>query len=300
MLTNDEARDLMVELLTAETDRDRQVRVGPSNLADPCDRSVAYALLGETNRTAFVDRYWLGRVIGTAVGGLLEDRAAGKPGLEAEKRVKVGTIPGYGDVFGSIDLLVDRTVVDYKGAWRKDIALLEDYLQRKGLHRVGEVPRFKFVKAAGRQKYDRRVLSIATGTVLEMTEPEYEHALRKVEYKFNGYAGQTSLYALSGVADHCVIAMFARDGNAGFDNPGLDGYVDPRRKHDIWTWGFPADLEYAQALLDRAGRIWARLQGGGSPADFEAHELCFACSKAQEDNTVADITAMFEEKGEAA
>lgn len=288
-LTAEEVRALTIELLTEETDRDRQTRVGASDLSDQCDRSLAYALLGETNRSSVTDRYWLGRVIGSSVGALLESRAITRPELSPERHVWFGDIPGYGCVGGSIDLLVDRTIVDFKGAWRKDIALIEDYLQRQGVHRVGEKPRYE-QQARGNYKFN-----VATDQVLTMSANAYEHALKKVEYKVDRYVGQVSLYALSGVADYCVLQFFARDGNAGYDNPGLEGYADPRRKHDLFPWGFEPDLDYARFLLDRAARIWAQLQDGATPSDFEAHPLCFACEKAGEADVMADVFAIFEE-----
>ena len=289
-MTDAEVRHLTISLLTQETDRDRQTRVGASNLSDPCDRSLAYAMAGESNRSAAIDRYWLGRVIGSAMGGLWEDRAIREPNLTPEKHVWFGDIAGYGKVGGSIDLLVEDEdhLIDYKGTTRADIAILEDLLQAWGLHRVGEKPRWEHM-ARGNWK-----LTIKTDVVMSLSDAKYKKAMEKMEFKLNRYRGQLSLYMLSGAASRASIVFFARDGNAGFDNPALDGYENPNRKHDIFVFSFNLDREFAEGLLTRAGDIWAKLQAGAKPKDFEAHDLCFECELARENEERDAIVAAFE------
>lgn len=285
MLNDEEVRHMAISLFTQESDRDRQVRVGASDLSNQCDRCLAAAMLGEKNRSAVTDRYWLGRVMGTAMGLLAEEQVKGRSDLEAEKHVWFGDIPGYGRVGGSIDLLsaADRHLFDWKGTKRADIAILEDFLQARGLWRVGLAPRWE-LQARGGYKF-----KIDSKTVMTISAREHDEKMRKMEYKFSGYYGQLNLYCHSGVADTASVIFFARDGNGMYDNPGLDYYLDPSRKHDIFVWSFDYDRDYAEALLRRAGDIWAGLQAGAPSASFDPHELCFVCDMERE---IVDIPAV--------
>jgi hypothetical protein len=110
-------KGLAVELLKAPTERDLQVKIGASNLAQPCARCLADALLASRDDQ---DRpYWLGAVLGTATHNYLESRIKSMhPEMEPERRVVLGEIPGYGVVKSTTDLYIGEPhfqVVDWKG-----------------------------------------------------------------------------------------------------------------------------------------------------------------------------------------
>ena len=301
MLTNEEVRHLVVSLLTKETDRDRQTRVGASDLANPCDYCLAAKMAGVNVRDAIDDRYYLGRLFGTGIGMLLEDRAQDDASLEPEKHVWFGDIPGYGPVGGSIDLNLagEDHLIDYKSAYRRDIALLEDYLQSLGLWRVGEEPRWEKQKDTARYEGGHK-LRVTSDTTISLSKRDYDGRMAKMRHKVDGYYNQLTLYMNSGVAQRASIVFIARDGNGAWDNPALDGYEDPRKKRDVFVWSFDYSEDHANAVLNRAGDIWSRLEAGASLDDFESDELCFVCSRKGERDSVSRIVDIFEKKEEVA
>lgn len=302
MLTNDEARHLGVSLMLQATERDSQERIGASDMANPCDRCLAASMSGVKIRSITDERWWLPRVIGTAMSMLMEERAPKNTDyhLLPEEHVYFADLAGYGKVGGSIDLLIpdERHLMDWKGEYRWRIALLEDLFRSYGMWRVDEEPRWEkqkdTAKYEGGYKYkpDSR-------TVVSLSARHYAEEIEHMKFKLEKYHGQLSLYMRSGVAGAATLFFFARDGHGGFDTPALEGYIDPKRKHDTFCHTFLYDEEAADALVARAERTWAALESGATYADFEGHAQCFTCSKAQEDNTVADVIAIFEE-GKAA
>ena len=113
-------RSIVMEMLKRETARDRQRLIGPSSLGNSCDFCLAREMLEGASSDEDDDRepdertYWLGAVLGTSVHMLLESRVP--DGMQAESRVRIGEIPGYGVISGSTDLFVPelKTVVDHK------------------------------------------------------------------------------------------------------------------------------------------------------------------------------------------
>lgn len=106
--------------ITKPSDRDKQRRVGPSDLSNSCDVCVAEAF-----RASFEPRddnqssrgFSLKAWSGTAVHAKLErDMPLTDSEAMCEERVYVHTIPGYGDISGTIDLYLPYlgTWVDYK------------------------------------------------------------------------------------------------------------------------------------------------------------------------------------------
>ena len=121
-------RSVLLEMLKRPTARDKQRLIGPSSLGNPCDYCLAQELLeGASDEDVEPeDRpYWLGAVLGTATHMLLEDRVP--KGCQAESRVTIGEIPGYGVVSGSTDLmrLKENQVVDWKTTSREKLKNLK-------------------------------------------------------------------------------------------------------------------------------------------------------------------------------
>ena len=132
---NSQVEELALKLLTQETARDKQKKVGASQISDPCTYHLAMAMVVTSESKS---KYWLGARIGTAVHMLLED-AVDKadttliPQLEGaivEKKIRLGEIEGYGVISSKPDLMLpaENHLIDWKTASRKKSAKLRKYL----------------------------------------------------------------------------------------------------------------------------------------------------------------------------
>ena len=104
--------DSLIRELSKPSARDRQCKVGPSELGDLCERCLAEKLLGIHEEDS---NHPLAPMIGTAFHPYLEN-VSGFEGYLKETKVTVGTIDGYGDISGTCDGFDTTTghVVDYK------------------------------------------------------------------------------------------------------------------------------------------------------------------------------------------
>lgn len=108
-----EAAQRALSVVCEPTERDRQKKIGPSELGDMCQLCLAEKLLGTyqevRNGTA------LAPLFGTAMHEYLEEHTD-KHDVLIESKVKVGTINGYGDITGTVDRfdIADGQVIDYK------------------------------------------------------------------------------------------------------------------------------------------------------------------------------------------
>lgn len=125
VLDDDQVKELALNLLKTKTDRDKQYKIGPSGIGNPCDYCVANALLG--NGQGGPGQWWLGAKLGTYTHAGLEQEVlkhvveAQSPefkaleGAVAEQRLYITTIEGYGDIHGNADLsLVTGNLIDWK------------------------------------------------------------------------------------------------------------------------------------------------------------------------------------------
>ncbi|QIK64563.1 hypothetical protein G7068_16070 [Leucobacter viscericola] len=308
-LTDDEVRRLAVDILKAPTARDMQQKIGASNLANGCNYCLACNLMGDMRETPMLDRAYLGRVWGTAIHALKEMRqkawlaeqrkadreewddikrqriapfARRFPDAQVEKRFSLGLIPGYGRVGSTADLFLpsEGHLFDWKGSKRKDILLLIDFLHMQKGHPEG---------IFGRRHQD-----------VKLSEAQYAEQMVKMEYKVTGYFAQLQSYgrgkALQGYdVKRMSIVLIARDGTGWFDNPGLDGWEDEHKKHDLYVLSFDYNPEYANFVWQRGLDIWAELQSGKPLEGFERNVNCFPCSlevkNAQEQAVVTPIAA---------
>lgn len=289
-LTDDEARKLWVDIFKAPTARDAQTTIGASNLANGCDFCLASNLTGDMRETPMLDRAYLGRVLGTALHGLAEERqkewlekgallndyARRFPDAMGEQRFPLGEIPGYGPVGSTADLFLpsEGHVFDLKGSKRKDILLLIDFLH---MQRTG-APEGIF----GRRHAD-----------IKLSEAQYAEQMVKVEYKVTGYYAQVQTYlrgwrAQGYDATRGSLVLVARDGTGWFDNPGLDGWEDDRKKHDLYVLSFDYDEAYAEMVWNRGVMIWQQLEAGKSVDEFPSNANCFKCSLDQRDAEKAE------------
>jgi hypothetical protein cdivTM_31120 len=114
-----EIYDRIIKELTKPSERDKQRKVGPSELGDLCERCLAEKLLGVHKEEK---THPLAPMIGTAFHLYLENVIGLKDYLK-ETKVTVGTIDGYGDIRGTADGFDVSTghVVDYKVLSKKKI-----------------------------------------------------------------------------------------------------------------------------------------------------------------------------------
>lgn len=99
----------LTEMLSQESDRDKQRLVGPSSLAG-CAYCLGVEMLGQKEQSFG----WYPR-LGTAFHYWAEHHN-NIPGAQTEQKVIVGDIEGYGTIKGTLDLYLPhrKTIVDYK------------------------------------------------------------------------------------------------------------------------------------------------------------------------------------------
>ena len=114
----------IIEQITKSTDRDKQKKIGPSEIGG-CPLCI-----GEKLALAFPDLYpdlehtetfGLGSWLGTAVHHFLEQDIE-IPGAIKEQKNFIYHLKGYGDISGSTDVYADGHIVDWKivGKWSYD------------------------------------------------------------------------------------------------------------------------------------------------------------------------------------
>lgn len=123
------ARQVAIDLLSGETERDQQRKVGASNMSNPCTYCLARdmaAMLDSSIEPAPRGKYFMGSVIGTAIHNLLEERAKENPDYLPEIRVELGEIPGYGVIKSTSDLYIvsKKAVNDWKTTTREKLKWL--------------------------------------------------------------------------------------------------------------------------------------------------------------------------------
>jgi len=98
----------VIQQITKGTERDKQKRIGPSGLGNPCPKCVGRELAGESEEREFSLYPW----IGTAVHAYLEQQSF--PDAEHELKLYVGDVEGYGRINGTTDLYLNGVIGDWK------------------------------------------------------------------------------------------------------------------------------------------------------------------------------------------
>lgn len=93
-----ELKSRVILEITKGTERDKQKRVGPSGIGNPCPRCLGRELLGVESEREFSLYPW----IGTAVHFYLEHTSF--PDAKHELKLEVGEVPGYGTIKGTTDI----------------------------------------------------------------------------------------------------------------------------------------------------------------------------------------------------
>lgn len=135
MLQDSQVHDLTIRLLKLETERDKQFKVGASQISDPCTYHLAKAL---QNAKGGPSKYWLGGKIGTATHLFIEDciskaDIADFPELDGavvEQKIVLGELEGYGTINSKPDLALIKMghLIDWKTSSRDKMKKMKKVL----------------------------------------------------------------------------------------------------------------------------------------------------------------------------
>lgn len=105
-----EIRLKVIQEISKPSDRDKQSRVGPSELGNPCDKCLGRALMNERPEQDFSLYPWLG------TGNHLYMEHETFPDYLHELKVDVGEVEGYGPIKGTSDMYDkdEEAIVDWK------------------------------------------------------------------------------------------------------------------------------------------------------------------------------------------
>ena len=124
-LSDDEVKHLIIDLLTTRTARDKQRKIGASEIGNPCEYCLANRLAGNPQISS---QYWMGARIGTGIHAELEkeiEKHVEEPqhtrfnvlkDAASEYNLHIYDMDGYGEIRSTADLLVTNSLhlVDFK------------------------------------------------------------------------------------------------------------------------------------------------------------------------------------------
>ncbi len=129
-LSDAQVKQMTVDLFLQKSERDKQHKVGASNISDPCTKHLAHALLGTPEPEA---KYWMGAKIGTAIHSFLESAIDNSSddvlqGAIVEQKIELGNIAGYGDISSKPDLVLPNSkhLIDWKTSSRQKVKKLQN------------------------------------------------------------------------------------------------------------------------------------------------------------------------------
>jgi hypothetical protein len=124
--------EMVIGLFLQESDRDKQRKVGASQISDPCTRHLAHALVRTEEAQ---QKYWLGAKIGTAIHGFIEHGISKSSDTRLanaliECKIELGDVPGYGSISSSPDLVLADSglLVDHKTTTRAKIKKIRNHV----------------------------------------------------------------------------------------------------------------------------------------------------------------------------
>lgn len=153
----------------APTERDKQTRIGVSEIGDDCERCIADKLLGIPHDMGNAG-VPLAPFLGTAFHSFAESRTRNDPNVLVEQRVEVCDLEDYGRISGSVDRfdIAAATVLDWKLLSRKKISAF-----KKSIKWDSELPQFaNTIAGAQFRKYYIQIMLYGYG----LTQLGYEVA----------------------------------------------------------------------------------------------------------------------------
>lgn len=124
MLSDDEAKDLVLNILKNPTERDKQTRIGASQIGDPCNYCFTLSVAGIPKRES---RFWLAARLGTALHESVEIletsdepwkhnvRLSPLKHSAVERKILIADVPHYGEIWSRPDLVVEPSnLFDWK------------------------------------------------------------------------------------------------------------------------------------------------------------------------------------------
>lgn len=130
MLSNNDIKELAIDLFKQKSERDNQKKVGASNISNPCTKHLAHDLVGTPEAEI---KYWMGGKIGTAIHSFLESAIDSSDnrildGALVEQKITLGDIAGYGTVNSKPDLVLPSSnhLVDWKTTSRAKVKKLQN------------------------------------------------------------------------------------------------------------------------------------------------------------------------------
>lgn len=130
-LTDYEVKNLALDLFKVKSERDKQSKIGASEIGNPCDYCVGFRLLGHKQKD---NQYWLAAKLGTGMHAVLEMageeadpddyRFGAMRGAWIETSIVIGELPGYGILKSKPDLVLQAVdhLIDWKSSTKAKVA----------------------------------------------------------------------------------------------------------------------------------------------------------------------------------
>lgn len=257
-MTGFNARDYAVGLLLQETERDRQVAIGASNMSNLCTRCLARDIAGD--RRGNDTQAFLGGKVGTGIHSVMEAAIGENPNALVERKLVIGELGGR-QIKSKPDLALveEKVLIDWKSGTRAKSKAMQQFLN---------MPVSSPIRDADK---------LASG-----------------EAKVRTYINQCQIYAKalneSGVVIESIhVVNINRDGTGWFDHPSSPEYHNPNKQRDIWSFSVPYREAQAQKLWDRTFGIYDHLQGGGTADELPRHTVCWRCDMIAEADMMAKV-----------
>ena len=131
-LTDFEVKNLVMDLLKTQSKRDKQPKIGASEIGNPCRYCLAKRLKGDPKLSS---EFWLGARIGTGIHAELEKEVAkhvDEPqdvkfsvlkDAASEYNLHIYNMEGYGEIRSTADLFVTNALhlIDFKTSKKKQV-----------------------------------------------------------------------------------------------------------------------------------------------------------------------------------
>lgn len=252
------ARDYAVGLLLQQTERDKQVSIGASNMSNLCTRCLARDIGGD--RRGNDTRAFLGGKVGTGIHSVMEAAIGDDPNALVERKLVIGELGGR-TIKSKPDLALinEKALIDWKSGTRAKSKAMQQFLG---------MPVSSPIKDPDK---------LASG-----------------EAKVRQYINQCQIYAKalneSGVVIETVhVVNINRDGTGWFDHPSAEEYQNPNKQRDVWSFSVPYSEQQAQRLWDRTVRIYDYLWEGNDPEELPRYAVCWRCDMIAEADMLAQV-----------